>query len=73
MTTIPTGGVLPTALAGLNRATNTVEKAAANIASGTIDVRDIVDLELGKTAFRANAAVARTAQELDRQLLDILA
>ena len=73
MSTIAPAGVLQSALAGLNRATSKVETAAANITSGEIDAKDIVDLKIGEVAFKANAAVARTAQDLDKHLLDILA
>ena len=73
MSTISPVGVLPTALAGLNRATAKAETAATNIASGEVRAEDIVDLKLASTAFKANAAVARTAQDLDKTLLDILA
>jgi len=73
MSTIAPAGVLQTALAGLNRATGKVNAAAANIAAGELDPKDVVDLKLGETAFKANAAVVRTAQDLDQHLLDILA
>jgi hypothetical protein len=73
MSTIAPVGVLPTALNGLNRATEKANAAAANIASGRVEAEDIVDLKLATMAFKANAAVVRAADELDKRLLDIVA
>jgi hypothetical protein len=73
MTTIPPAGVIPTALAGLNRASDRAERAASRIAGGEIDGKDIVELKLAEVAFKANAKVIRTATDLEQRLLDILA
>ena len=73
MSTISLLGAIPTALAGLNRASNQAAGAAANIATGDVEPQDIVDLKLSSIAFRANAAVIRTADETEKQLLDIIA
>jgi hypothetical protein len=73
MTTVSPVGVLPTALAGLNRASAKAEQAADRIASGAIDAKDIVELKLAEVAFKANAKVIRSAAETERRLLDVLA
>jgi hypothetical protein len=73
MSTIAPVGVLPTALSGLNRATEKANTAAANIASGEVRAEDIVDLKIAETAFMANAAVVRTAADMDKRLFDIFA
>ena len=73
MSTIAPASALSSALTGLNRATQKVNTAAENIASGEVKAEDIVDLKIGETAFKANAAVARTAADMDKRLLDIVA
>lgn len=73
MSTIAPTSALSSALTGLNRATQKVNTAAENIASGEVKADDIVDLKIGETAFKANAAVVRTAADMDKRLLDILA
>jgi hypothetical protein len=73
MSSIAPVGALPTALSGLNRATEKANAAAENIASGEVRAEDIVDLKIAETAFKANAAVVRTAAEMDKRLLDIFA
>jgi flagellar basal body rod protein FlgC len=73
MSSIAPVGALPTALSGLNRATEKANAAAENIASGEVRAEDIVDLKIAETAFKANAAVVRTAAEMDKRLLDLFA
>ncbi|MCD8497397.1 MAG: hypothetical protein LRZ85_04535 [Alphaproteobacteria bacterium] len=65
---------LTTALGGLQAATQKVNGAANNIADPTQQdrlVQDVVDLKIGEIAFKANAAVIRTAEELSDELLHI--
>ncbi len=62
-----------TAVQGLQRANAQADKAANRIVSGEIEARPIVELKTAETAFKANAAVIRTLDELDDRLLDILA
>ena len=62
-----------TAVNGLQRASSQAGKAAERIASGEIEPRPIVELKTAETAFKANAAVIRTLNDMDDRLLDILA
>lgn len=73
MSSITSIGAIPTALTGLNRATEKVNTAATNIASGEVKAEDVVDLKVAEASFKANAAVVRTAADMDKRLLDILA
>jgi len=73
MSSIAPIGAIPTALSGLNRATEKVNSAASNIASVEVKAEDLVDLKVAETSFKANAAVVRTAADMDKRLLDILA
>jgi len=74
---------MPTALEGIRRAEERVQRAAERLArlplsvdGATDDVVDLsaetVELLEAKNAHAANAAVAQTAQELERHLIDIL-
>ena len=62
-----------TAIQGLQRASTQANTAAQKIASGEVEARPIVELSTAEAAFKANAAVIRTLNEMDDQLLDILA
>ena len=68
------GGLEPTisGLQGMNRAGDAANKAAENIASGSLEPKDVVDLKLAETAFAANAKMARIGSDMQKQLLDIL-
>lgn len=62
-----------TALSGLKQSTRTVEKAATNIADPAKQdtmIEDIVDIKLAETAYKANAAVIRTASDMQDTLLE---
>jgi flagellar basal body rod protein FlgC len=64
--------VLNTALSGMQGASRTVEKAASNIADPAKQdglIEDIVDIKLAETAYKANAAVIRTASDMQDELL----
>lgn len=65
---------LTTALGGLQAATQKVN-GAANIIADPAQQDDlaqgVVDLKIGEVAFKANAAVIRTAGELSDELLHI--
>ena len=67
------GSVSAYAAAGLHWAGASMEKTAASIASGGLEVTDIVDLRTAEHAFSANAVVLRTADEMAGRLLDVLA
>ncbi len=65
-------GVIDTALQGMNRAADAANKAAENIATGSLEPKDVVDLKIAETAFAANAKVAKIGSDMQKQLLDIL-
>ncbi|MCA9214979.1 MAG: hypothetical protein KDB27_18045 [Planctomycetales bacterium] len=61
------------ALLGIRRASNLMDRSAANIANGEYGVRDIVNVKQASHAVRANAAVIRAADDMTGHLIDILA
>ncbi|HCQ70579.1 MAG: hypothetical protein CL570_05020 [Alphaproteobacteria bacterium] len=73
--------VLSTAISGLNAASERVNRAADNIANMTTEghpsgggatlPQDIVDLKLGEIEFKANIAVAKTAEDMSDTLLNL--
>jgi hypothetical protein len=66
---------LSIAAAGMSNALNRFETSARRTASGSLDTlpQDAVEQMEAKTAFSANVAVARTADEMIGALLDIKA
>lgn len=66
-------------VAGMTAATRQFEGAASNIARASVAEANVdlpaamVEMSQSKHAFAANAAVVRTADEMSKQLLDILA
>lgn len=62
--------IIGSGLSGMTRATQRVERAAGEIAQGSLDPKDVVELTLGQREFEANAAVLRTADEMLGTLLD---
>ena len=72
MTVQPTDA-LGFALEGLNKARTRMAEDAQTIAEDPWDIDAIVDLQLQKHAFAANAVVLRTIDETHRTLLDALA
>ena len=68
---VTTGSVLGKAVEGISRATEKMNQAAQNIAEGSIDPADIVQMIQAETAVGANVAVARTADQTFKRLLDI--
>lgn len=69
----PGPGTLMTAVQGLKRASAQAGEAAGRIAGGEIEPRTVVAPKTAETAFKANAAVIRTADEMQHRLLDVLA
>ncbi len=67
-------GALTNAVQGMNRAGQETARIAQSVAENGIDGldRNLVDLTLQKVAFKANVAVARTADEMSDALLDII-
>ena len=70
---VSTSSATSTAIEGLKKATNTLQNAAQNIAGGSQDPQDIVSLSQAATGFKANAAVIKTDDEMQKSLLDIKA
>lgn len=75
-------GAISTALSGMTAASRKVDEAATSIANAGIDgtppaengyIDEIVSIKTAETAFKANAAVIRTSDEMQDRLLDILA
>ncbi len=77
--TSPISGVPPaplqTALRAINEANRTVAQVAQDIAEHGAEnlAENVVTLITAEIAAKANAIVARTAQELEREVIDILA
>ncbi|MGH6894179.1 MAG: hypothetical protein ACREEP_18185 [Dongiaceae bacterium] len=67
------GSAAQSAIEGLKKAEEKTQKAAENIAQGSLDPEDIVALSLAATDFKANVAVLKTDSEMTKSLLDILA
>ena len=61
------------ALKGLQKASNTLDEAAQNIAGGSLDPQDVVALSQAATNFKASAAVLKAADQASQSLLDIKA
>ena len=70
---VSTSNATSSALAGMKKATDTLENAAQNIAGGSPEPQDIVALSVASTSFKANTAVVETADEMSKSLLDIKA
>jgi len=64
---------LGSALGGMNRAEQGLAADAASVAADGPTVDSMVDLVVQPIAFAANAAVLRTADEIGRWTVDLLA
>jgi flagellar hook protein FlgE len=60
------------AVNGLKRNEQQLDNTAQNIASGSLDPKDVVDLSTEAISFKANAAVLKTTDELNKSLLNIV-
>ena len=69
----PVDSVLGHALRGMNRAFDQADDAARRISHGDVGAKPVTDLMAAETAVEANAAVVRSADEMQKHLLDILA
>ncbi len=67
------GTVMSTALNGLKRAENNLSDTAQNIAEGSLDPKDVVDLSQAANAFKVNVAVIKSENEMSKALLNIVA
>lgn len=67
-------GALNSSVQGLQRASRSLSETAQDIAVNGVDglERNVADLILARTSFKANAAVIRTVEETQDRLLDIL-
>lgn len=61
------------ALQGLKKATDQLDQAAQNIASGSQDPQDVVSLSQAATSFKASAAVLKASDQATQSLLNITA
>ena len=77
--TTPISGVPPlplqNALRAINEAQRTVAEVAQNVAEGGTDglAEDLITLTTAEIQAKAAIEVARTATEMDREVIDILA
>ncbi|HEX9447054.1 MAG TPA: hypothetical protein VF920_03710 [Dongiaceae bacterium] len=62
-----------TAVNGLKRAQQQIDTTAQDIASGSLDPKDVVDLSQEANLFKANVAVVKTSDEMTKSLLDVVA
>ena len=67
--------VLSTAVTGLYRSVSRATQSADNIANASLTGKnpdkDLIDLSEDKAAFAANATVIKTAEKMQKALLDI--
>jgi flagellar hook protein FlgE len=61
------------AISGLKRAQDQLDQSAQNVASGSLDPKDVVDLSQAANLFKANVAVLKTSDEMQKSLLDVVA
>lgn len=62
------------ALQGMNSASKQVDESAARIADpqdATDVIKDIVDIKVAETSYKANLATLKTANEMSEELLQI--
>ncbi|MDP6952241.1 MAG: hypothetical protein QGF53_05715 [Alphaproteobacteria bacterium] len=77
--TAPISGVPPlplqSALRAINDAHRTAAEVAQNVAEGGTDglAKDLIELSTAELQAKAAIEVARTATEMDREVIDILA
>jgi hypothetical protein len=64
---------ITSALQGLQKASGNLDKAAQNIAGGSLDPQDVVSLSQAATDFKASAAVLKASDEASKSLLNITA
>ena len=69
----PVDSVLGQALLGLDRAFNQADDAARRISGGNVEAEPVIELLAAETAVKANAAVVRSADQMQERMLDILA
>ena len=65
--------ILATAQTGMNRGVARLNHAAAEVAQGKVDVEPFIDMLIAEKEVEHNARVVRTADEMHKSLLDIIA
>jgi len=71
----PLPSPIVTALEGTRKASRSAAEVAQDVAENGVEnlAENMTELKLAKTVFRANAAVVRAADDMERKLLDITA
>ena len=71
----PLPSPIVTALQGMEKASHHLAEVAQDVAESGVEnlAENMTELKLAKTVFRANAAVVRTADDMENALLDIIA
>ena len=67
------GNAIATGLAGMQKGVERMNDAAQEIAEGNVDAEPVVETLIARTEVEANAKVVKTADEMGKSLLDILA
>ena len=67
------GSAIATGLAGMQKGVERMNDAAQEIAEGNVDAEPVVETLIARTEVEANAKVVKTADEMSKSLLDILA
>lgn len=67
------GSAIATGLAGMQKGVERMNDAAQEIAEGNVDAEPVVETLIARTEVEANAKVVKTADEMGKSLLDILA
>lgn len=61
------------ALTGVNAGVARLERAASSVAAGRVGIEPMVDMIVAEQTVKQNAAVIRTADDMHKALLDIIA
>ena len=67
------GNAIATGLAGMQKGVERMNDAAQEIAEGNVDAEPVVETLIARTEVEVNAKVVKTADEMGKSLLDILA
>ena len=67
------GSAIANGLAGIQKGVERMNDAAQEIAEGNVDAEPVVETLIARTEVEANAKVVKTADEMSKSLLDILA
>ena len=67
------GNAIATGLAGMQKGVERMNDAAQEIAEGNVDAEPVVETLIARTEVEVNAKDVKTADEMGKSLLDILA